>query len=169
MKRQRNTFDNLIARIKKNPVVSILIAAGTVIITLSTVTDASKNIISLITKSAIVDVTGMWVSQEMMNPFDENDKFRMHLQLQARDGAVYGTVRQVSSTNRYDFTTGILEGQKKGDIISFSLLERADTMEGIVTYKNYFHGNALKQQIEFTMSSDRPWGFPPQRFVVTRE
>jgi len=129
--------------------------------------------LNLATESAIMDVTGRWATQELTNPFAKDDKFRLYFDLEAKGDTLLGVLRQVSTSNRYDATKGILDGRIKGNFISFYILEqsvswdRGSTKE--TTYKNIYYGSVLKDEIEFTLQSDRPWGFPPQKFTAKRE
>ena len=129
--------------------------------------------LSLATKTAIVDVTGRWVTQELTNPFDANAKFRLHFDFEVKGDNFLGAIRQVSTTNRYDFTKGILDGRIKGNIISFSTIVQSVSWdrgsERVTTFKDYYYGSVLKDEIEFTLQSDRPRGFPPQKFTAKRE
>jgi hypothetical protein len=165
MNQQRTRFDRFIFRIKNNPIIAFLIVLGTIVIALSTFTNATKNLLSLITNPAIIDATGKWATQELTNPFYENDKFRLHFDLEVKGDTLLGAIRQTSMTSRYDVKNGILDGKIKSNIISFYTLEQSDG----TTYKNFYYGSVLKDEIEFTLQSDRPWGFPPQKFIAKRE
>jgi len=120
-----------------------------------------------------LDVTGRWATDELTNPFSEDDKFRLHFDLDLKGDALLGAVRQISITNRYDVTKGILDGRIKGNVISFYAIEQSVSWDNgsakVTTYKNYYYGSVLKDEIEFTLQSDRPWGFPPQKFKAKRE
>ena len=169
MNEQRMRFDKFISRIKNNPIVAFLIVFGTVVITLSTFTDAAKNLFSLINKPEVIDVTGKWVSQELSNPFSKSDKFKFHFDLEVKGNTVLGSIRQVSTRNRYDVRNGILDGRINNNIFSFYILERSLLGNETVSYKNFYNGSVLKGEIQFTLHSDRPWGFPPQKFIAKRE
>jgi hypothetical protein len=125
--------------------------------------------LSLATKPAIIAATGRWATQELTNPFDKHDKFRLHFDLEVKGDTLLGTVRQVSTRNRYDVIKGILDGRIKDNIISFCTIEQSSLGDKEFTYKNYYHGSVLKDEVEFTLQSDRPWGFPPQKFTAKRE
>ncbi len=171
MNQQRTRFDRLISRIKNNPLLAFLVVLGTIVIALSTFTNATKNLLSLITKPAIVDVTGTWATQELTNPFAENDKFRLYFDFEVKGDILLGAIRMVSTTNQYhyDVRKGILGGKIKGNLISFYTIEQSLSGTETVTYKDFYYGSALKNEIEFTQQSDRPWGFPPQKFIAKRE
>jgi hypothetical protein len=96
-------------------------------------------------------------------------KFRLHFDLELKGDALLGAIRQVSTTNRYDVKTGILDGKIQSNIISFYTLEQSSWGRETVTYKNLYYGSVLKGRIEFTLQSDRPWGFPPQKFIAKQE
>jgi len=169
MNQQRTRFDHIISRIKNNPIVAFVIMLGTIVIALSTFTDAAKNLLSLITKPAIVHVAGKWSTQELANPFEKRDKFRLFFEFEIKGDTLLGTIRQASTTNRYDVKNGILDGKIKSNIISFYTLERLWSGNETATYKNIYYGTVLNGEIEFILQSDRPWGFPPQKFNAKQE
>jgi hypothetical protein len=125
--------------------------------------------LSLATKTAIADVTGRWATLELTNPFDKNDKFRLHFDLEVKGDILLGAIRRVSVRNRYDVIKGILEGRIKDDTISFYTIEQSLIGNEKVTYKDYYYGSVSKSEVEFTLQSDRPWGFAPQKFTAKRE
>ena len=170
MKQQGTRFDRIVSRIKNNPIIALVIVLGTIIIALSTLTDAAKNLLSLITKRpVIVDVTGKWVTQILTNPFDKNDTYRLLFDFQIIDDTILGSIKLTSTKNLYDVTCGIQEGKIKGNVISFHRLEQSLVGNETVTYKNFYYGSVSNDEIEFILQSDRPLGFPPQKFVAKRE
>jgi hypothetical protein len=134
---------------------------------------ATAEALTLANQPEPVDAAGRWTTEELANPFDKNDKFRFHFDLEIKGEFLLGAITQTSTNNRYDSTRGILEGKIKGNSISFCIVETSrswingETKETI--YKNYFCGSIAKDVIEFTLQSDRPWGFPPQKFNAKRE
>ena len=120
-------------------------------------------------KSEIIDITGQWSTQELINPFSKHDKFRFLFDFEVKGDVLLGAVRQVSTENSYDFTKGILEGKINGNIISFHTKEQSLSGDKEYTYINCYYGSVSKNEVEFTLQSDRPWGFPPQKFTAKRE
>lgn len=125
--------------------------------------------LNLAVKPEIIDISGQWVTQELINPFSKHDKFRLLFDFEVKGDALLGAVRQVSTKNSYDFTKGILDGRIKDNIISFHTIEQSLSGDKEYTYKNYYYGSVLKNEVEFKLQSDRPWGFPPQKFTAKRE
>lgn len=125
--------------------------------------------LDLATKPAISEVSGRWATQELTNPFDKYDKFRMHFELEIKGDTLLGVVRRVSTRERYGDEKGILDGRIKGNTISFYTIEQSSLGDREYIYKNYYHGTVLEDEIEFTLQSDRPWGFPLQKFTAKRE
>jgi hypothetical protein len=169
MNQQGTRFDKIVSRIKNNPIGASLIVIGTIIIAVSTFTSATKTLLGLVTGSKNVDVTGKWATQELINPFDGNDKFRLFFDFEIKGNTLLGSVRQASTTDHYNIRDGILDGNISGNVISFYRLKQAWFGNETVTYKDFYYGSVLKGEIEFTLQSDRPWGFPPQKFVARRE
>jgi hypothetical protein len=127
----------------------------------------------LASTSAMADPAGRWATPELTNPFDQNDKYMLHFDLKVKGNTLLGAITKVSTTKRYTFTKGILDGKIEGNVISFYSVEQSLSWErgGEIrtTYRDYYYGSVSKDQIEFTLTSDRPWGFPPQEFTAKRE
>lgn len=69
MKEQKTRFDKIIARIKNNRVLAVVIVLGTIIIAVSAFTDAAQNLWSVITKEkepapVNISITATWQSVE---------------------------------------------------------------------------------------------------------
>src|SRR5574340_179408 len=111
---------------------------------------------------------GRWVTQELTNPFDKNDKFRLHFDLEVKADTALGTVREISTeSGGYVTEKGILDGKIKDGVISFYTPEQSFSGVGeITTYKNLYYGSVSNGEIEFILQSDRPWGFPAQKFMA---
>lgn len=70
MKEQKTRFDKIIARIKNNRVLAVVIVLGTIIIAVSAFTDAAQNLWSVITKEkelTPMDISGEWVTGVLTN------------------------------------------------------------------------------------------------------
>lgn len=169
MNQQRTRSNRIISRIKNNPLVAAIIVVGTVVIALSSFTDAVKNLLSLIPKENVPDVTGKWATQILTNPFDKKDTFRLFFEFEVKGDTLLGTLRQTSTEHRYSVEDGILDGKIRGNGISFHKQESSGLGDQKVQYKDFYYGTVSKDEIHFTVQSDRPWGFPPQRFIAKRE
>jgi hypothetical protein len=63
-----------------------------------------------------------------------------------------------------------VDGKIEGKIISFATPE--ETLLGSddrISYKDYYNGVIDRDQINFILTSDRPWEFAPQDFVAVRK
>ncbi len=136
-------------------------------------------------KSPAIDPSGRWISEEITNSYDKGDRYRYHFEIEKKGDIVLGAVRVASITRNYSTTNGLMDGRIKENVISFHTIEQSYTyghewqqtntgpMPVPTTttniYKNYYYGTVFADRIEFTMNSDRPWGFPPQKFTATKE
>jgi hypothetical protein len=120
-------------------------------------------------KEKAAAVTGKWTTQILTNPFDKTDRFRFFFKLEVRGAILLGSVRQSSTEDRYSFERRILDGTIKGNVISF-YIQQSFSLEGkTFPYKDLFYGTVSKDEIAFTVESDRPRGFPPQKFMAQPE
>ena len=170
MKQKRTRFETLNSRIRNNPIAVLLIVLGTIVIALSTFTDATKNLLNLISKPTVININGGWVSQEITNHWSQRDKFRLYFDFDCKGNTLLGAVRMESTTNRYNVIDGILGGSIKDNIISFYIIKqyRQGGSDELFTYKNFYYGTVLKDEIEFVLQSDYP-GSPPQKFTAKPE
>ncbi len=158
-----------LSRIKNNAVTAALIALGTIIIALSTFTDAAKNLFEFLPEKN-VNVTGTWETEILTNPFAERNQFRLYFDVEVRGDILVGTIREVSTTSHYDIKMGILGGQIQDNNLSFYNLRQSVSGDGeTTTFKNLYYGTVHNGEIQFILQSDRPWGFPPQKFVARQK
>ena len=113
-------------------------------------------------------ITGAWVSDPLANPFDNQDQYRLVFQLHGRGDRILGNVRMISEAGRYDVTKNLIDGKVDNNHVVFATPERAYLGLDTVSYKDFYDGNVTADRIEFVLSSDRPSGFPAQRFVAKR-
>lgn len=114
-------------------------------------------------------IAGKWSSGELINPFDENDKFKFVLAFETMGNLLLGTLSRVSADQRYKTEKGFANGKLKDGIISFYTNEQAMLGSETVSYKDLFYGSVMLEEIKFVMQSERPWGFPTQKFTVKRD
>lgn len=122
------------------------------------------------TENLSVDINGKWSSQQLTNPFDEHDKYKIEFDLKVLNDIVVGNLRMVSTVkgNDYNIKKGFLDGRIKDNIISFYTVEQSVNGSEMVSFKNIYHGSVSKDDIKFSLESDRPWGFPGQEFIAKR-
>ncbi len=169
MNPQKTRFQIFTSRIKNNPIIALLIVFGTIVISLSTFTNAARNLLSLVTEPEIINMSSRWVTDELTNPFNKKDKFRLHFDLERKGDTLLGLVRRVSTKEWYNSANGIIDGKIEDNVISFYTIEQSTLGKDTITYKNVYSGSVLKDEIEFVLHSDRPWGYPPQRFTAKPE
>ncbi len=63
MKEPRTKFDKFRSRIKNNPILASLMILGMIIITLSTFTDAAKNLLDLVIRETRPNINGEWTAE----------------------------------------------------------------------------------------------------------
>jgi len=170
MKKQDTFSNKLIQIIINNPLIAVLIVVVMIIIALASSTDAVKSLLSATpAQSTPVDVNGKWISDILTNQFDKNDTFRITMEFETKGDALLGTLRRTSPSGSYDYAVGIVDGKIDGANISFFLPEQSLHGTEYVSYKNLYYGEVLDNKIDFTLQSDRPWGFKPIKFIATRQ
>ena len=161
-------------RIKRNPLLSLLILLGSFLIGLSSFTDATKNLLGLFTKDRVVDVTGTWTSDVLTNPFNHTDTSRLIFRFERNGNALQGTVRETATDKSYTYVREILGGVIDGKRVSF---RRPDTVNSIdangepiqQNYNDFFSGEFSGNELHLTWESDRSGGFPVQTFIARRQ
>lgn len=170
MNKHETLSDAIIHKIKNNPVIVVLIVAGMIVIALASFTNVVKNLFNFMpAKSAPVNVNGKWTTDILTNQFDENDTFRITMELETKGETLLGTLRKTSPAGKYDYAVGIVDGKIDGANISFFLPEQSVSGTENVSYKNFYYGEVADNRIDFTLQSDRPWGFKPIKFIATRQ
>jgi hypothetical protein len=184
MERQNARFQRIVARVKNNPIVTSVILFGTVVIALSTFTDAVKNLLSFTDKgreSAPVDITTTRGSGSATPPGDKvrepapvdmsdtwkarvtygwGHAYEEHFTFKVHQDELFGTASFLGRGR------GIQKGQIKGDEISFLL--KLEELLGSETrsYTQYYKGRISQDEIHFVMQDDR--GNPPVEFTARR-
>jgi hypothetical protein len=162
-------YHELISRVQRNPLVASVILVGTIVVALSTFTDAAENLLQLVTGKKAADVTGSWLTDVLSNPFDQSDSYRWLFDLQAVDTTVAGTMTETPTDGGRSVERAIKEATLHDNLISFYIPYTASLHDGTVDFRDHYLGRVTKDTIYFTLRSDRPWGFPTQRFTAVRE
>ncbi len=169
MNKQKTQFDSILSRIKNNPVLATILVLGTIVIALSTFTNAAKNLLSLIPNKSIPNVTGKWSTQILSNQFAEKDKFKLIFEFELLGRAIFGKIQKISTENRYNVAKGIRDVKITGNLISFYTQEESWVGDKTVHFKDFYRGEVSSKEIHFVLQSDRPWDFTPQNFVALKE
>lgn len=70
MDEQPTRLEKINARIRNNPIMAVLIVIGTIVIALSTFTNAAKDLLGLIKPETRVNINGDWIAEV---PYDWNN------------------------------------------------------------------------------------------------
>jgi hypothetical protein len=169
MEESPSGFVRVVEGLKRQPVIigaSVVVTAVAMVVSF---TGNLRELFGMFQKPEVVAVAGRWVSDELTNPFDPAQHFRLVLDLQAQGGAVVGNLAERRDDGRTYGQRGILEGALDGRSLSFHTSEQSLFGSELVSFRNLYRGVVEDGVIRFTLQSDRPWGFPAQTFVAKRE
>ena len=169
MSEPASAIERVSARIKRHPVVVLAALVGTLLVTVSAFTDAARNLVGLFERAPDVALDGLWVTDELTNAFDGNVKYRLVLDLTDHAGDVVGNVRLERPAGVALTEQNLLQGELNATTLTFQTLGQSYLGSELITYRDYYLGEVAGDEIAFTVTSDRPWSFPVQRFTARRE
>jgi hypothetical protein len=156
-------------RLKRHPVAIVATLVVTIVLTLSSFTDAARNLAGLWRRTPVVVPDGTWVTPELANPFAAEDRFHLEIELASRGEIVTGVLRKVGSGGRYEQRRGLEEGRLAGTDLSFAVREQSLVGSEVVTYLDRYQGTLTgEDSLSIMVRSERPWPYPPQSFVAVR-
>ena len=174
--------DRLLALLKDNPVVAVLVLVGTAVIALSRFTDALKSLRELASRRAPpapADLSGEWVSPVVENRFDRRNTYRLTLELRAQGKNLLGTLRQTSANPErpYEVEWGLLGGTVEGNAVAFHTQHAYQTSRPSATigeppqwvevpYQVHCRGTVAGDELRLVLQVDR--GYPPEEVVARR-
>ena len=164
---EKTRVDNIFGKIKNNPVLSVIIALGVIVIALSTFTNAARNLLSLISNEK-TNLSGTWKTPVLANQFNKNQKWTYTFEFDVKGSTLLGTLTLTIIGDDRIQKQGILEGEIEGNNISFYVQETSWLGQKREQYRNLFHGTVTDGEIEFIQNSDRSWGFVPQQFTARK-
>ena len=128
-------------RLKNNPVLATLIIAGSIIIALSTFTDAAKNLLNLVTLDTRPDINSSWKAEVTYDW--PNAKYVETFSFRGDGDELYGTASHLGSKK------GILEGTIKQDKLLFitktqEILGSKEPKTSIHRYRGKYLGDKIK-------------------------
>ena len=164
---EKTRFDKIFVTIKNNPALAVIIALGTIVIALSTFTNAARNLLSLISNEK-ANVAGTWKTPELTNQFHKKQKLTFTFEFDAKDTTLLGTVTMTPLWSDRSYKKGILGGKIEGNNISFYTRQTSWWGTEKMVYKDLFYGTVSNGQIEFIQNSDRQGGFVPQKFIAIK-
>jgi hypothetical protein len=180
--KSESRVDQLITRLKNNPILAILIIFGLAVISIGSFTDALTRIAGMVPKVHQPDVTGYWRS-EALKDIRTNLEFAYTFDLKADDAHVYGTARRLipyceahtqsgicGGYNDGYGPVGIRDGHIDGKSISFSCFWEAlpgGSSWSWVNVQEKFHGTLKQGRIVFVQQDDQ--NSPAMKFIATKE
>ena len=120
---------------------------------------------------APTDLAGKWVSEAITNPFDKNDKYRLHFDFKIVGDKLLGSLTRAStedSQRKYPPTKrSIVDGRAEGATVTFQ--EAFQVLMGSETqdHRRTFTGEVSANGIAFFQQDTM--GNPPMEFTATRE
>ena len=107
---EKTRFDKIFVKIKNNPVLAVIIALGVIVMALSSFTNAARNLLSLISSSETINITGTWKTQAISNQFDPKLISTFTFEFNAKDTTLLGTITQTPIGDNRSYKNGIRGG-----------------------------------------------------------
>lgn len=145
MSEPKNLIDRFNLRIRNNPVVAVLIVLGTIVIALSSFTNATKNLLDLVVKDTRPAINGEWraeVSYDWPNA-NHTETFTFS----GEGDAVHGTASFLGVKR------GVVEGKAQNDRLQFITRTQDSSGEGMRESVHHYQGNVLGDEIKFIMQT----------------
>ncbi|WP_421863972.1 hypothetical protein [Motiliproteus sp.] len=156
-----NTVEQFINRVKRHPVVSILILLSTLIVALSTFTNAARNLLGLIQNDSRLPINGVWVAPVSYDWQNADYTEVFHFQGEGRE--LYGTASFLGRER------AIQDGEIDGDQLRFNTQIQevlgASSNPRIQHYRGRLSGNKLRLRLQISGSlvSHQPIEFTARR------
>ena len=163
MDEPKTRFDRFNLRIKNNPIVASLIILGTIVIALSTFTNAAKNLWGLLITETRPDINGEWKAEVTYDW--QNAKYSETFTFSGDGEEVYGAASFLGMKK------GILEGKAKKDKLQFitktqEVLGNRNNPKDVV---HRYQGKVLRDEIKFVMQTEGGFsGHIPIEFTARR-
>ncbi len=180
MPQQKTIYDRLLDRIKNNPIAVILLIAGTIIISIATVTDSVNKISQFFDigkSSTIPNINGKWTTDIIQyDVLGNNMDFKYILELSQVGDNISGKLSKQYLAWKGDDSWAILGGELKSNLISFYIKDRyyrahSNSIKGLwqerAEYKIKYNGTISEDKIDFVSQDDR--GYMPERYTFIRE
>jgi hypothetical protein len=147
MGKSNTLLDRLNARIKNNPVLAIVIVLGTLVIALSSFTDAARNLLQLISTEPRPDINGEWKSEVT---YDWQDaRYTETFSFRGEGKTLFGTASFL------EINRGILSGIVEHNSIQFATEYREvlDDWNNPRTVTHHYKGRIFEDSIQFVMQT----------------
>ena len=164
MKESRTLIERFNARIKNNPIIASLIILGTIVIALSTFTNAAKSLLGLLTSDTRPHINGEWKAEVT---YDWRNASHPETFTFSGDGEeVYGTASFLGHPRR------ITEGKAKKGNLQFvtktEVLLGADRKTAREEVHHY-QGTVVRDEIKFVMQTEGGFSeHTPIAFIAKR-
>ena len=147
MNEAKTKIDRFNQRVRNNPILATLIIAGTLIIALSTFTDAAKNLLNLLVVDTRPDINRSWKAEVTYDW--QNARYAETFTFRGDGEELYGTASFLGTKK------GILEGTIKKDKLLFitKTQEILDSEEPRISVHRY-RGKYIGDRIEFIMQTE---------------
>lgn len=144
MDQPESRIDRAMARIRANPVVSVLLLLSTLIIALSSFTDAARNLLALLPQPAPARIEGAWQARVVYDW--DNARHDEQFDFKVEAGEVRGTASFLGVKR------AIVEGGVEGSKLKFHTRTR-QTLNGENERESthQYRGELIDEQIHFTM------------------
>ncbi|MBD9361013.1 hypothetical protein [Methylomonas fluvii] len=148
MNDSRTRLDKINTRIRNNPVLSLLLAVSTLVIGLSTFTNATRNLLDLFSGAEQRPaISGLWQAQVSYDW--PNAHYQERFDFAGSDRQLYGSATFTGSPN------GILEGEIAGDILRFITKTPESLGSGPVQETIHrYQGKLIGDEIKFVMQTE---------------
>ena len=148
MNESKTQFGGLISRIKNNPIVASLILLSSIVIALSTFTDAMRNLWGLVVKETRPDINGEWQAEVTYDW--PNARYVEMFTFRGGGDEVYGTASFLG------IKRGILSGRISKDKVRFTTKSQefvGDGSEQRDVIRRY-EGRIIGDKIEFSLQTE---------------
>lgn len=160
----RTRLDKINTRIRNNPVLSLLIVVSTVVIGLSTFTNASRNLLDLFAGAELRPaINGLWQAEVSYDW--PNADYRESFNFAGANNQLYGSASFTGSSH------GILEGEVSADTLRF-ITKTPETLGGSGPAQEAIHryqGAIVGDEIKFVMQTEGAYSaHVPVEFTAKR-
>lgn len=144
MTQPESSIDRIMARIRANPVVALLLVLSSLVIALSSFTDAARNLLALLPQPDSARIEGAWQATVVYDW--DNARYDEQFDFKVEAGEVRGTASFLGAKRA--IVEGVLEGSKlKFHTRTRQTLNGENERESTHQYRGEF----IDEQIHFTM------------------
>jgi hypothetical protein len=141
MNEPKSPVDRIYSRVRKNPVVASLIIMGSIVVALSTFTNASRNLLDLFDDDTRPDINGQWTAEVKYDW--KNANYLEKFTFQGEGAEVYGTASFL------EYKRGILEGEIIKNKLHFvtitqEVFDSSSARESVHEYRGRVSGNEIR-------------------------